>query len=120
MSTPPVETWWELPSSDLDVSARFYRDVFGWDAESMGDDYRILKVDESMIGGLFAKDAGEIGAGIQLMIGVADLEATLARIEAAGGTVTQARTEIGNDFGWWAEFREPGGLTLGLSSMNPV
>lgn len=117
-AAPSVETWWELPTTDLERSAAFYGAVFGWGTEPMGDGYLLLTQGETMLGGLFAVDS-EIGTGIRLSFTVPDLEATLAAVVDAGGTVATERTEIAPEMGWWAEFRDPIGLLVGLSTQNP-
>ena len=46
-------------------------------------------------------------------IAVADLEATLARVTSAGGSIVEPRTPI-PCIGWYATCAEPGGLNFGL------
>lgn len=112
--------WWEIPASDLDASATFYGAVFGWTFSSGGEGYLMVSRGEQLMGGLFAVEPGTIGDGAVLVIDVADLEATLTRIDVAGGTIVVPRTEIGGDMGWYAQFRDPSGLKVGLSTMNPA
>lgn len=111
--------WWELPTTDLAASAEFYRTVFGWEGAPMGEGYLILTRGEAQVGGLFAVD-GDIGVGIRLTVEVDDLEATLATVTAAGGRVEVERTEIAPGMGWWADFSDPVGLRVGLSTSNPA
>jgi predicted enzyme related to lactoylglutathione lyase len=42
----------------------------------------------------------------------------LTRAEAAGGTVEVPKTEIGNDFGFFAHFIDTEGNKVGLHSMQ--
>ena len=115
-----VVTWWELPTTDLAASAGFLEHVFGWTTQPMGEDYLILCHGEEMIGGLFVVAPGAVVDGIRVSVNVRDLEATLARAEGGGGTVTRTREAIGEGFGWWAEVRDPCGLLLGVASMHPA
>lgn len=118
--TGATVTWWEIPATDLEVSARFYEAVFGWTTSPFGEGYLAISRGAEMIGGLFAAEPGSFGDGAILTVDVTALEATLARIEGEGGTVVRGRTEIGGDMGWYAQFRDPSGLKLGLSTSNPA
>lgn len=42
-------------------------------------------------------------------IQVEDIPATLARVVELGGEVIKPKTEIGNNWGFWAGFKAPGG-----------
>lgn len=112
--------WWELPTTNLAESAAFYDAVFGWRTEPFGEGYLILYLGERMIGGLFEVAEGSIGDGARVTFDVVDLEATLARVQGEGGTVVTERAEIGGDMGWWATFRDPVGLLVGVSTSNPA
>lgn len=110
-------TWWELPVTDVARAKEFYTAVFGWTYTSFGDDASYVGVmnGSDLVGGLYRADATTgTGAAIRAYVNVADLEATLAAVEAAGGSVLVPRTEIGGDMGWWAEIGDPDGRWLGL------
>jgi len=127
--------WVDLGSPDLEASKRFYSSLFGWSAESMGEE----------AGGytLFNKGSAQVaGAGPLMMEGqptawttyvyVDDLDATAAKVSAAGGTVLVAPMDVldvgrmgvfldstGAAFAAWQPkahtgaglFNEPGSLT---------
>jgi uncharacterized protein len=89
--------WVDLGSPDLEASKRFYSDLFGWGAESMGEE----------AGGytLFQQGGAQIaGAGPLMMEGqptawttyvyVDDLDAIAAKVSAAGGTVLVALMDV--------------------------
>jgi predicted enzyme related to lactoylglutathione lyase len=50
----------------------------------------------------------------------ADLEGTLERVVAAGGTVVKPRAVISEEYGWFALLADPDGLTIGLSTSRPA
>lgn len=50
--------------------------------------------------------------------GGADLAPMLACLEQAGGAVVVPKTEIGNDFGFFAHFVDTEGNKVGLHSMK--
>lgn len=118
MSTPVnTVTWWELPTTDIDRAKKFYGPLFGWTFVPFGEDaseYAGIMNGEELIGGLFRSEATPGSSAIRVYVNVADLEATLAAAEAAGGSVTVPRTEVGGDMGWWAEITAPDGHWLGL------
>ncbi|HEY2507817.1 MAG TPA: hypothetical protein VGI58_14975 [Streptosporangiaceae bacterium] len=48
------------------------------------------------------------------------LEEILQRAEQLGGTVERARTELGGDDRWFAIVADPGGVSFGLWTENPL
>lgn len=118
-------TWWELQiSGELEAAKAFYAAAFGWTFQPMGDDFVMaVGADGMPMGGLDSgthKGESPAGRGVRVYVQVDDLEATLARITAAGGAVTTPRTLITEEFGWFATFTDPSGLTLGLATSNPA
>ncbi len=47
-----------------------------------------------------------------------DLSVTLARVVPAGGSILIPKTEIGNDFGFFAHFVDTEGNKVGIHSMK--
>jgi uncharacterized protein len=103
----------ELPGGDLAVTKAFYRAAFGWGFTDFGPDYAGFE-DAGLDGGLAG--GGAVASAVPLVILKADdLEAALARVEAAGGQVTAPiftfpggrrfhfRDPAGNELGVWAE-----------------
>jgi len=108
-------SYWEIPSTDLAKTSEFLSGLFGWKMEPSGDKYVMFSVEDGMGGGIERTDK-EPGHGISVYIEVDDIPAKLKRVEELGGKVLRQKTEIGNDWGFWADFRDPGGATLGLWS----
>lgn len=80
----------EIPAVDIEVSAAFYQDVFGWsirkrDDGSIGFDDGVNQVSGSWIPG--RKPSTEVGILISIM--VLDAAATVAAIAAHGGAIVQ-------------------------------
>jgi uncharacterized protein len=113
-------TWWEIPASDLDRAKAFFGAVFGWTCTPFGEGYLGIMNGPQLIGGLWAAEDGQVGDGIRVYVNVADIEATLAAAESAGGSVVTARQEVGGDMGWWASFTTPDGRLVGLCSGSPA
>ncbi|HEY1132993.1 MAG TPA: VOC family protein [Nocardioides sp.] len=106
----------ELSVGDLSASTRFYADAFGWRTTDYGPTYTGFRDDpasEEEGGGLAATDERP-GRPLVLLYSD-DLDATVAAVEAAGGTVTQApyafpggrrfhfTDPTGNELGAWSE-----------------
>lgn len=89
--------WYELLSNDADASKAFYEAVVGWtvhpaDPLAGGMDYRMIDTgDNNFVGGLMnltdEMKAGGAKARWLFYIGVDDVDATVAKIEAKGGGV---------------------------------
>lgn len=80
--------WYELLSPDVQASARFYSGLLGW---KVGDspDYREITASEGMVGGMLPLTREMTSGGARPAwlgyIAVEDVDATLGRVEAAGG-----------------------------------
>ena len=87
--------WYELLTTDPDASGEFYRQAIGWTIgpkPSEGPDYRMLvTADGSNVGGMMSLDPAMVAGGARptwlFYIGVDDVDATVARITAAGGSI---------------------------------
>lgn len=103
----------EFASLDLAASKRFFASAFGWSFEDYGPDYAAFS-DEGLDGGFFrAEAAGRTERGSTLVVLYSDaLEATLAKVEAAGGEVVKPIFDFpgGRRF----HFVEPGGNELAV------
>ena len=100
--------YWEIPSTDAGATSRFFAELFGWKVTESTGGYWSFTVDDGIGGGIQpVRDSP--GTGVMVYIGVPDIPATLARVEELGGRVLRPKTEIGNDWGCWAEFEAPGG-----------
>lgn len=100
----------EFPGTDLAATKAFYGAAFGWKFTDYGPDY-IAFEDEGTDGGFNAED----GRTKPLVILYAqDLEAMLAKVEAAGGTIT--REILSFPGGRRFHFQDPSGNELGVWS----
>jgi predicted enzyme related to lactoylglutathione lyase len=103
----------EIPAVDVERSAAFYRDVFGWSIRQRGDgstafDDTVGEVSGTWIAGRRPAD----DPGLLLYVMVDDAAATVDAIEAAGGEIVQP---IGGDAPEiTARFRDPAGNVLGV------
>jgi uncharacterized protein len=115
----------EIPAKDLDQSASFYEDVFGWrvdrhPAVAVVEGYDQTSYPE------FVDSSGHVGGGFVLgrepsrtpgllpSIAVDSIDDTLAAVVAAGGEVVKPRTPVVEGKDALATFRDPAGNVLGL------
>jgi predicted enzyme related to lactoylglutathione lyase len=120
--------WWELESADPTGSQEFYGRLFGWafrrafdePSSELGRDYWIVEDRGRGIGGLQAAMPGAPGpqAGIRLYVEVDELEETLKRAVELGATVERDRVFLGSDDFWFANVRDPQGVSLGLWTVH--
>jgi predicted enzyme related to lactoylglutathione lyase len=113
--------WWEIQVPDLDAGKAFYGAVFGWTFSDFGDGFAICQgPDGTMLGGLDQVEGEPAGRHVRIYVHTDDLEATLERVVANGGTVATPRAIVSEEFGWYANVVDPGGLTIGLSTSRPA
>ena len=93
--------WYELITPDPDSSAQFYGAVIGWTVgdQPPGDfDYRMIQAADGTVGGMLRlTEAMAVGGGRPGWlgyIGVDDVDATLARLVTAGGSVLMQATDM--------------------------
>ncbi len=78
----------ELPSTDLAETKRFYEEAFGWQFTDYGPEYAAFEEGAPMSGGFYLADEVRSG-GALLVVQAHDLEAALAAVERAGGTIVR-------------------------------
>ena len=92
--------WYELITSDADAAAAFYHHVVGWTQRPFEQDprYRLFSMGDKGIGGLMTLPPDAAGAGMppswHAYVSVADVDASVTAITAAGGTVYMPATDV--------------------------
>ena len=114
MTTHPI-IHIELAADDPTASAKFYADVFGWKTEEMPEmNYVTFDAEGGPGGGFNPTDNDDTNPGdILIYIQTEDIEASLAKIEAAGGKTLLPKSEIPG-IGWYALFADLTGNRVGL------
>ena len=119
MGNPVVH--FEIAGPDGPALRQFYRDLFGWNIEVLGDDmlnYALVEANEGGIGGgLFPTTEGMPSNYVTFYVQVDDLQAALDKVENNGGNAIMQPTEIAPGMGSIAMFIDPGGNTIGLYSL---
>ncbi|TDE97251.1 VOC family protein [Occultella glacieicola] len=114
----------EIPFDDGDRARGFYRDIFGWQIETVsGFDYSFVATGPSSpdqgptepgyIGGGMMQREGPIDKPV-ITIDTTDIDATLEKVGAAGGATVLGKTEIGQDMGFTAYITDTEGNLIGL------
>ena len=97
--------WYELMTTDPDAARAFYGEVVGWTISAQSDpsagaqDYRMIgRSDGGMAGGVLKLTKGMTDHGARPVwlgyLHTADVDATISAIEADGGTVQMAATDL--------------------------
>ena len=115
-------THFELASSDLEKTAAFYRDVFGWQVqkwEGPVEYWLVTTGDQTTVGingGLMQSSElpnGTVFNGTINTIQVDDIDAAIAKVEANGGQIVLPKDAIPG-VGWQAYFKDNCGIIVGL------
>ena len=110
----------EIPVDDAQRARAFYRDVLDWQVADSDEGYWLVTAgppdDVGADGALITR--GELHASPVLVVGVGDLDATVAKAESAGGQVLHGRMEIPG-VGWSAYVRDTEGNVVGLFQPAP-
>lgn len=113
----------ELPFDDGERARTFYAEVFGWDLMPMpGMDYTMVMTGPTpqdgppaepgfINGGLLPRD--EAATQGPVVVDVPDIDAAVAKVEAAGGRTLRPRTPVG-DMGFTAYVQDSESNVIGL------
>jgi uncharacterized protein len=116
-------SWFELLTRDYDASLGFYRDVYGWTTEAVGDtpEFRYTQVMGGGEGVSGVMDAsGFLPEGIpshwRVYFGSDDTDDTLAKIVKLGGTILEPAQDT--PYGRLAGAADPMGAAFNLVAAN--
>ena len=115
--------WFELFTRDYPASVAFYRDVFGWDTQTVGDTpefrYTIMQHGEEQLAGIMDA-SGFLPEGVpahwSVYFGTEDTDASLATITRLGGSVIMPAEDT--PYGRLAEAADPTGVHFKLVAPN--
>ena len=103
----------EMPATDIEQSAEFYKKVFGWNTRKRGDGHTAFDDAVGQVSGTWVVGRPpSTTPGLLIYIMVDSVADTMNAIVAAGGEIVQP---IGADAPEiTARFRDPGSNVLGL------
>jgi hypothetical protein len=119
--------WFEIPVADLDRAQAFYETVLAASLhrEPMGPGITLavfpFERGAGVGGCLFRADHGpkpSADGALVYLDASPSLDATLARVEAAGGRILLSRTELPEGLGAFAHIADPEGNRVGLHAMT--
>lgn len=115
---PGTPCWVDLMSPDMEASTTFYTGLFGWESDDQFDDdgtriYTNFRRDGQLVAGMGAQQPGMEGvpATWSTYVATADVDATVAAVARAGGTVMMPTLEV-MDQGRMAIFADPSGAVV--------
>ena len=104
----------EIPANKAEDAAGFYSNIFGWKVRERGDG-NLAFDDTGCVSGTWVKEEDRTpDERTRVYIMVDNITEALTQIEAAGGKVLTARTDIGPNMGAFAAFADPVGNEFGL------
>lgn len=106
----------EIPVDDRERALTFYRTALDWEITGFGDQpYWLVQAgadeEPGANGALLMR--GDVHEHPVLVVGVADLDEALGRVQGAGGQVLHPKMPIPG-VGWSAYIRDSEGNTIGL------
>jgi predicted enzyme related to lactoylglutathione lyase len=103
----------ELPSRDVQESAAFYQAVCDWSIRTRGDGSVAFDDGVGQVSGTWRTDrkpVEEVGLLVHIMVD--DIEETIQKVKANGGTIVRPVGMDAPEITAW--FRDPSGNILGL------
>jgi uncharacterized protein len=77
--------WHDLVTPDLDAAERFYGKLFGWQFETLSDDYKLASNNGNLIGGVARLEDKQRRSHWLPLVSVPDVESAVSKTTAAGG-----------------------------------
>ena len=111
---PGTPMWADLGTSDLAGSVRFYGQLFGWQAEDLGEQaghYTFFRQDGKMVGGAGPLMMPQQPVAWATVISTADAQATASAVEAAGGRALAPPMDVMGQ-GTIAVYADPSGAAF--------
>lgn len=94
---PGTPCWVDVTSPDMPASSAPYQGLFGWDAAGKGPEsghYTVFSLDGLDVAGLGPNPPGTVMPYWTVHLAVADTDATLDQVQAAGGAVWVAPFDV--------------------------
>ena len=118
--------WFEIPASDIKRAKTFYENIFGIKMEApmemMGMEMVFFPASEGKVSGGLVKSEmhkpSQDGALVYLNANPAGMDAVLAKIPNAGGSVVMHKTMINEEIGFMGMFIDSEGNRVALHSQN--
>jgi predicted enzyme related to lactoylglutathione lyase len=117
MSNPV--SWFEIQGRNAAALQEFYVKAFGWKGNTGPGGMMVAPEKGGIAGSISAPQNPDIEKHTTVYIGVDNLEAALAKIEAAGGKLGMPPMDLPENWGRIAGFIDPAGNWIGLHQAPP-
>lgn len=107
----------EIPSTDLDKSKEFYKNLFGWEFKPFGTGYYLFNNYKGIMVGLRQAEKIMTGDATRFHVLVEDIDAVLKKAGELGGKTERAKTVI-PAMGYYALLSDDIGNVIGLYQKN--
>jgi predicted enzyme related to lactoylglutathione lyase len=111
---PGTPAWIDLGTTDLPAAARFYGDIFGWEAEDLGEEaghYTMMRVRGKYVAGMGPLMDPAQPVAWSTYLATADIDETARKVTDAGGTLVSGPFDV-FDAGRMAVFVDPTGAAI--------
>jgi uncharacterized protein len=116
--------WFEIPMTNVERAKKFYETIFDIELQSMTmENFEMLMFpsESPKTGGALVKSdfhkPSEHGSIIYLNANP-DLQVVLDKIKSAGGAINMPKTQISEDYGYMAFFKDSEGNAVALHSQK--
>ena len=113
---PGRPCWADVTCPDIEKAAQFYGGLFGWEAPEGSPEfggYRSCTLHGSTVAGMMSQMGPDQPVVWSTYVAVADADATLAKVEEAGGSAMFPVMDVG-DLGRMGVFVDPFGAVFGV------
>jgi len=109
----PIIAHVEIPVSNLQKSAEFYKTLLGWDFKNFGNGYLLFNPHKGITAGLRESTNISKGDSTIFHIHVENIDNIISQVEKLGGKNIRSKTVI-PVMGWYALIADIDGNTIGL------
>lgn len=103
----------EIPATDIERSAAFYRRAFGWNTRTRGDGHTAFDDTVGQVSGTWVTGRPPMKeAGLMIYVMVADAAKSIEAVTAAGGEVVRPIDPNSREIFAW--FTDPAGNLMGI------
>lgn len=113
----PLISHIEIPSTNLDRSNDFLKNVFGWESKPFGNGYLLFNNHQGITAGLRQVEKVLSGDCTVFHINVDRIDDVLEKTKKSGGHIKTGKTTI-PAMGWYALISDPDGNTIGVYQKN--
>ncbi|MGZ3651857.1 MAG: VOC family protein [Bdellovibrionota bacterium] len=112
--------WFDFATKDETKAMNFYKTIFGWKFDKMGDAFWMIKAGDKTIGGLRRETARDFrpAAGMMAYFSVPSIKEASSLVKQAGGVLVGDSVNIG-EHGYFQLFQDLEANQMSLWSLKP-